>query len=88
MIYHFSPYLEAVKNKGYEVLFCYDMFDELVMEQMAKFKDKVPFSIENDIMDDDMDVKNVEEKLKDDEIPTADQEGLVEWAKQVKLRDF
>ena len=64
------------------------MFDELVMEQMAKFKDKVPFSIENDIMDDDMDVKNVEEKLKDDEIPTADQEGLVEWAKQVKLRDL
>jgi len=78
-----APYLEAVKNKGYEVLFCYDMFDEVVMEQMAKFKDKVPFSIENDIMDDDMDVKNVEEKLKDDEISTSEQEALIEWAKEI-----
>ena len=64
------------------------MFDELVMEQMAKFKDKVPFSIENDIMDDDMDVKNVEEKLKDDEISTSEQEALIEWAKEVTFFIF
>ena len=64
------------------------MFDELVMEQMAKFKDKVPFSIENDIMDDDIDVKNVEEKLKDDEISTSEQEALIEWAKQVTFFIF
>ena len=64
------------------------MFDELVMEQMAKFKDKVPFSIENDIMDDDMDVKNVEEKLKDDEISTSEQEALIEWAKGVTFLNF
>ena len=70
------------------MLFCYDMFDELVMEQMAKFKDKVPFSIENDIMDDDIDVKNVEEKLKDDEISTSEQEALIEWAKQVTFFIF
>ena len=64
------------------------MFDELVMEQMAKFKDKVPFSIENDIMDDDMNVKNVEEKLKDDEISTSEQEALIEWAKEVTFLYF
>ena len=64
------------------------MFDELVMEQMAKFKDKVPFSIENDIMDDDMNVKNVEEKLKDDEISTSEQEALIEWAKEVTFLIF
>ena len=64
------------------------MFDELVMEQMAKFKDKVPFSIENDIMDDDMNVKNVEEKLKDDEISTSEQEALIEWAKEVNFLIF
>jgi len=63
-----SPYLEAIKNKGFEVLFFYDMFDEIVMEQMEKFKEKVPFSIENDIIDDKVDGTNVEDSLKDDDI--------------------
>ena len=65
------------------MLFFYDMFDEMVMEQMAKFKDKVPFSIENDIIEDNMDGENVEDTLNDDSLPTADQEKLVEWAKTV-----
>ena len=49
-------------------MFFYDMFDEIVMEQMQKFKEKVPFSIENDIIDDKVDGTNVEDSLKDDAI--------------------
>jgi len=77
-----SPYLDSIKNKGYEVLFFYDMFDEIVAEQMGKFKDKMPFSIENDIIDDAIDGENVEDALKDDAISTTDQERLVQWAKE------
>jgi len=77
-----SPYLEAIKNKGFEVLFFYDMFDEIVMEQMEKFKDKVPFSIENDIIDDNVDGTNVEDSLKDDDINSDEQDKLTEWAKE------
>ena len=60
------------------------MFDEMVMEQLGQFKDKVPFSIENDIIEDSIDGENVEDTLLDDTIPTADQENLVEWAKKVR----
>jgi len=77
-----SPYLEAIKNKGFEVLFFYDMFDEIVMEQMEKFKEKVPFSIENDIIDDNVDGTNVEDSLKDDDINSDEQDKLTEWAKE------
>ena len=45
-----SPYLEAVKSKGYEVLFMYDVYDEVVAENMQHFKEKTLLSIENDII--------------------------------------
>ena len=86
-ISYFSPYLEAVKDRGHEVLLFYDLFDELIMDQMQKFKEKVPFSIENDIIDESK-MENVEDKLKDDTLPTTDQEKLVEWAKKVSFNIF
>ena len=45
-----SPYLEAVKSKGYEVLFMYDVYDEVVAENLQHFKEKTLLSIENDII--------------------------------------
>ena len=47
-----SPYLETIKSKGFEVLFMYDPYDEVVLSRMERFKEKTLFSIENDIIDD------------------------------------
>ncbi|MBT5705720.1 MAG: molecular chaperone HtpG [Verrucomicrobia bacterium] len=35
-----SPYYEAFKSKGFEVLFVYDPWDEMVMENLARFEEK------------------------------------------------
>jgi TNF receptor-associated protein 1 len=78
-----SPYLEAIKNKGYEVLFMYDPFDEVVMERMMRFKDKTPFSIENDIIDDDVNAESMEDQMKDDSVPSEDFAKLSSWSKEI-----
>lgn len=33
-----SPYFESLKKQGYEVLFCYEPYDELVLMQLISFK--------------------------------------------------
>ncbi len=35
-----SPYYEGFRNKGFEVLFVYDPWDEMVMENLARFEEK------------------------------------------------
>ena len=35
-----SPYLEKLKEKGYEVLYCVDPVDEWVMQSVMKYDDK------------------------------------------------
>ncbi len=35
-----SPYYEAFQSKGFEVLFVYDPWDEMVMENLARFEEK------------------------------------------------
>lgn len=41
-----SPYYEAFKRAGIEVLFCYQEHDEIVLGNLGKFKDKHLKSIE------------------------------------------
>lgn len=41
-----SPYYEAFKRAGVEVLFCYQEHDEIVLGNLGKFKDKNLKSIE------------------------------------------
>ncbi|XP_070554261.1 heat shock protein 75 kDa, mitochondrial-like [Ptychodera flava] len=45
-----SPYFEAAKKKNYEVLFCYDEYDELSLLQLREFDKKIVTSVENEIM--------------------------------------
>ena len=59
-----SPYLETIKSKGYEVLFMYDPYDEVVLSRMERFKEKTLFSIENDIIDENINAKSMDEQLK------------------------
>ena len=39
--------------------------NKVVMERMMRFKDKTPFSIENDIIDDDVNAESMEDQMKD-----------------------
>merc|ERR1712147_548104 len=80
-----SPYLETIKSKGYEVLFMYDPYDEVVLSRMERFKEKTLFSIENDIIDDSMEgQKSMDEQLKEDdnEVDLAEFDQLKTWAKE------
>ena len=42
-----SPYLEAIKEKEAEVLFCYEQYDDLTMLQLGEFEKKSLKSLEN-----------------------------------------
>ena len=42
-----SPYMEAMKEKDVEVLFCYEQYDDLTMLQLGQFEKKSLKSIEN-----------------------------------------
>ena len=41
-----SPYYEAFKRSGVEVMFCYQDHDEIVLGNLGKYKDKQLKSIE------------------------------------------
>ena len=53
------------------------------MERMQRFKDKTPFSIENDIIDENIDSEAMDEKLKDDSEKSEDFKLLASWAKDI-----
>ena len=47
-----SPYMEAMKRKGAEVLFCFEPYDELVLMNLGQFDKKNFKSIENEMVED------------------------------------
>merc|ERR1712071_705589 len=44
-----SPYFEALKKAGTEVLFCYEPYDELVLMQLQQFDKKTVTSVEKEM---------------------------------------
>lgn len=66
-----SPYLERLKEKGFEVLYCIDPVDEWVMQSLSKYKDKHLRSITKEGLDLDSDE---EKKKKEEEIKSKEQE--------------
>lgn len=44
-----SPYYESLKKRDMEVLFCYEMYDELVLLELKEFNNRKLVSIENDM---------------------------------------
>ncbi|CAF3625532.1 unnamed protein product [Rotaria socialis] len=44
-----SPYYEAIKQKGYEVLFVYESHDEVLLMQLAEFDKKKLKSVESEL---------------------------------------
>jgi molecular chaperone HtpG len=66
-----SPYLERLKAKDYEVLFCVDPVDEWVMQSISKFKDHHLRSITKE----GLDLDTEEEKKKtEEEVKAKEQE--------------
>lgn len=44
-----SPYYESLKKRDVEVLFCYEMYDELVLLELKQFGGRQLVSVENDM---------------------------------------
>ncbi|KAK0083033.1 hypothetical protein PV325_009472 [Microctonus aethiopoides] len=47
-----SPYYESFKKRGYEVLFCYEPYDELVLMQLREYKSRSLTSVEKEMRQD------------------------------------
>lgn len=54
-----SPYYESLKKRDTEVLFCYEMYDELVLLELKEFGGRQLVSIENDMQKDPADATEV-----------------------------
>ncbi|XP_045763811.1 heat shock protein 75 kDa, mitochondrial [Maniola jurtina] len=50
-----SPYYESLKKRDVEVLFCYEMYDELVLLELKEFGGRSLVSVENDMQKDHAD---------------------------------
>ncbi|XP_018327578.1 heat shock protein 75 kDa, mitochondrial isoform X2 [Agrilus planipennis] len=79
-----SPYYESLKQKQYEVLFCYEPYDELVLMQLQQFKGYRLISVEKDMRDDKAasDLTN----LGEDSLRRSEINDLTSWLKGV-LKD-
>lgn len=72
-----SPYYEAFKQKGYEVLFFYDSWDEFVADHLTEFDGKRLVAAEKAEIEIEAPAKEGDEKLGDTE---ADE--LAKWMKE------
>ena len=72
-----SPYYEAFKQKGFEVLFFYDAWDEFVADHLMEFDGKRIVAGEKAEIEIDAPVKEGDEKLSE-----ADAEELAKWIKE------
>jgi molecular chaperone HtpG len=87
-----SPHLEALKDKGYEVLFLVDPVDELMTQTLHEYDGKKWKSVGKGTvsMGSEEEKKQAEEELKAQEeevkpLLEAMQKKLDEWVKQVRL---
>ncbi|KAL7637037.1 UNVERIFIED_CONTAM: hypothetical protein RMT77_012795 [Armadillidium vulgare] len=73
-----SPYLEAVKNRNVEILFCYENYDEIVLMQLRQFNGKNIKSVEKE-------VRQSQEKVdfKEDGLQQAETNELLDWIKNL-----
>lgn len=64
-----SPYYESFKKRGYEVLFCYEPYDELVLMQLGRYNSRFLTSVEKEMRQDTGDNKDdINESINKDEV--------------------
>ncbi|XP_014675493.1 PREDICTED: heat shock protein 75 kDa, mitochondrial-like [Priapulus caudatus] len=77
-----SPYFDAVKEKDFEVLFCYEPYDELVLMQLRQFDRKNLTSVEKEMVQDKE--KEGDTTTQDDNsLSDTDVKSLCTWMKQM-----
>merc|ERR1712154_614698 len=74
-----SPFLEALKKKGYEVLYMVDPIDEYAVQQLREFDDKKLLCVSKDALD--METTEEEKKKQEEEIKTF--EALCKKIKEI-----
>ncbi|ODM99213.1 Heat shock protein 75 kDa, mitochondrial, partial [Orchesella cincta] len=75
-----SPYLEALKEKNVEVLYCFQPYDEMVLIQLRQFDRKSLTSVEKEM-------RQMKENVDMDALPLgglakSEAEGLLTWLQQ------
>jgi len=83
-----SPYMEAVRKRNLEVLFCYEPYDELVLMNLAQFNKKNLRSIENEAFEDKSDDGKLDES--GDSLTQEQADSLLSWLQVtlgVKVKD-
>jgi len=75
-----SPYLEAIKEKEAEVLFCYEQYDDLTMLQLGEFEKKSLKSLENAVQEDQTS-SNLVDSSNPSSLSQSDAEALTGWLK-------
>lgn len=83
-----SPYIESLRGKDVEVLFCYDPYDEVTMLQLRSFQEKSLFSVENEIAaemfkpDEPKDATDNDGEVKLG-LSKTQSDALIDWSKAV-----
>merc|ERR1712060_692246 len=72
-----APFLEALKNKGYEVLYLVDPIDEVAVTNLATFEERQLV----DVSKEDIDLGLSEEEKKAEEEKKENLKSLTEWMK-------
>lgn len=75
-----SPYMEAIKDKDVDVLFCYEQYDDLTMLQLGQYDRKKLKSVENAVQEDQSDSGKVDE-TNPDTLSQADADAMASWLK-------
>jgi len=75
-----SPYMEAMKEKDVEVLFCYEQYDDLTMLQLGQFDKKSLKSIENAVQEDQTS-SNLVDSSNPLSLSQPDADALTGWLK-------
>ncbi|XP_013390850.1 heat shock protein 75 kDa, mitochondrial [Lingula anatina] len=73
-----SPYFEAVKEKGHEVLFCFNPYDELVLLTLQQFDKKNLRSIETEMAADQTGTDKIDSSDADS-LKQEEADALISW---------
>ncbi|XP_065201134.1 heat shock protein 75 kDa, mitochondrial [Planococcus citri] len=74
-----SPYLEDLKKKNVEVLFCYETYDEQVLLQLRSFKNKTITSAEKQLRE-DKDDNIISNDKEENPLRQTEIDNLLKWA--------
>lgn len=78
-----SPYLEALRERKVQVLFCYEPHDELILLQLRSFQNLNLTSVEKEMRTtEDKEADRADKILGPDSLPSSDADKLVTWIEE------